>query len=274
MLEEDMNTPQFLRDLPPQFEPLRSFLPTDLLPYIKIIEEAVGNLNFDFAGDPLELWQSKIGGYPYLPKGTSYPVDRETGEMMMFLMQVNCAELPQIDGLPLPQHGILQFYLGLDVPMCALSPEKHRILYFPEISHDKSNLVTDFSFTKSIRESHEWYEQVYALKFSAEQDSFWEARYWDEQISIPDDLMELSEDFNSWISDYNDENQTASIGNKLGGYVESLPSEEVDMEGIKGRLLLELQHEFNSDDHFYFFIEDSDLVNLDFSKVGSCFWRM
>lgn len=272
MTEEHNNTPQFLRDLPPQFEPLRSFL-TNLLPYIKITEEDVGRLNSDLTGDPLALWQSKLGGNPYLPQGTSYPVDRETGEMMMFLMQVNCAELPQIPGFNLPQQGILEFYSGLDVPMCELSPEKHRILYFPEVFQDKSKLVTDFSFTQSIRENHEWYEQIYALEFSVERDLFWEDRYSDEQLNIPDDLMEMAEDFNTWLSDYDDENKTTGLGNKLGGYV-SLDSCEVDIEGAKGRLLLQLKHPFNSDDHFYFFIEDSDLINLDFSKVGSCFWRM
>ncbi|GAB4467354.1 MAG: hypothetical protein OHK0037_24070 [Elainellaceae cyanobacterium] len=60
--------------------------------------------------DLLEPWQSKIGGFPYLPKETSYPSDRETGEMMMFLMQNNCADLPSSNGLALPRRGILQFY--------------------------------------------------------------------------------------------------------------------------------------------------------------------
>ena len=281
MTEEHRNIPQFLHDLPPQFEPLRSLLTTNSLPYIKITEEAVGNLNSDLTGDPLELWQSKIGGHPYLPKGTSYPVDRETGEMMMFLMQVNCADLPQVDGLPLPQRGILQFYVGLDVSMCELSPEKHRVIYFPEVSQDKSNLVVDFSFTASIRDSHEWYEEIYALEFSAQQDLFWEDRYFARQLNIPADLMQLCDEFVSWISEYDvswiseydDEHKTASLDNKLGGYI-YLDSCEVDIEGVKGRLLLELQHEFNSDDHFYFFIEESDLVALDFDNVGSCFWRM
>lgn len=99
-----MDAPSLLYALPPDFEALRPFLEANLKPYIKILlQEEVEWLNSIWDGDPLEPWQSKIGGYPYLPNGTNYPVDRQTGEMMLFLMQVNCADLPIIDGLALPQ---------------------------------------------------------------------------------------------------------------------------------------------------------------------------
>ena len=39
---------------------------------------------------------------------------------------------------------ILQSYSGLDVPMCEVSPEQHRIPYFPEVSPDRNNLISDF----------------------------------------------------------------------------------------------------------------------------------
>lgn len=43
-MTEEMDAPQFLQDLPPQFEPLRSFLEANLQPYIKIkAGEAVGS---------------------------------------------------------------------------------------------------------------------------------------------------------------------------------------------------------------------------------------
>ncbi|NES95589.1 MAG: DUF1963 domain-containing protein, partial [Desertifilum sp. SIO1I2] len=68
-----METPQFLRELPAEFEPLRTLLETQLKPYIKIHETQVGRINEDSTGDPLTLWQSKIGGNPYFPKGLDYP---------------------------------------------------------------------------------------------------------------------------------------------------------------------------------------------------------
>lgn len=72
--------------------------------------------------------------------------DRQTDEMMMFLMQLNCADLPIIDGFDLRPKGILQFYSGLDVPIDKASPEQHRILYFVKIIQDRNNLITDFGF--------------------------------------------------------------------------------------------------------------------------------
>lgn len=55
---------------------------------------------------------SKIGGKPYWPAGKEYPVDAQ-GRKMLMIMQVNCAEA-QFQA-PLPQSGILQWFIGLDV---------------------------------------------------------------------------------------------------------------------------------------------------------------
>ncbi|WP_427159614.1 DUF1963 domain-containing protein [Aliinostoc sp. HNIBRCY26] len=270
-----MDTPPLLRDLPSQFEPLRPFLESDLQPYIKIhVGEEVEWLNAAWDGDPLEPWQSKIGGYPYLPKETDYPRDRETGEMMMFLMQVNCAELPIIDGLSLPRKGILQFYSGLDVPMVQLSPEQHRILYFSEIIQDRNNLITDFSFLGEFAYQREWYEGIYSLTFSAQQDVFCVTRDgYGKTFDIPEELKTLCREFNGWLNEQDDQETIDRRINKLGGEVEfhSYVSETVG--DAKGQLLLELNHPYDICDYFYFFIEDSDLANLDFSKVESYFMR-
>ena len=54
---------------------------------------------------------SKIGGKPYWPAGKDYPVDHN-GKPMLMVMQVNCAQ----SGLrsPLPERGMLQWFIGLD----------------------------------------------------------------------------------------------------------------------------------------------------------------
>jgi len=281
--QEITDMPAFLENLPPQFEPLRLFLEANLVPYIKFTATDAGHLNSasfrgpaDWSGDPLELWQSKIGGHPYLPKGTSYPTDAETGEMMMFLMQINCADLPVIESLNLPRQGLLQFYIGLDVPMSTLSPEQHRVLYYPDVSKDKNDLITDFSFLAEPASSLEWYDDVYALNFSVQRDVFWNARrQLDESFEMPEALTELGEDFTEWISDYEDE-CTLRHGriNKLGGYPELHSYVDETIEGFRGRLLLELQHPFDIDNNFYFFIEDLDLANLNLSNVESYFVRV
>lgn len=57
---------------------------------------------------------SKIGGKPYWPAGKDFPVD-EQGNKMLMLMQINCAEA----GLesPLPERGMLQWFIGVDPEM-------------------------------------------------------------------------------------------------------------------------------------------------------------
>jgi len=276
--------PEFLRELPSQFEPFRPFLEANLVPYIKVQatevqNQSIANVGSSWCHDPLELWQSKIGGHPYLPKGMSYPADRQTGQLMMFLMQINCADLPVISSLNLPKQGILQFYIGLDVAMCELSPEQHRVLYFPEVSHSTNDLITDFSFLEEPAIALEWYENVYTLNFSSQQDVFWNARrQMDDAFEIPEALTELYEDFNEWISDYEDRcslraQSQGGRENKLGGHPELHSDVEETIEGARGRLLLELQHEFNSDDNFYFFIEEIDLASQNFNSIESYFLR-
>lgn len=281
MTIEPTDAPQFLQDLPPQFEPLRSFLEANLVPYIKFTATDAGHLNSagyggsDWGGDPLELWQSKIGGHPYLPKGTSYPTDAETGEMMMFLMQIDCGDLPVVENLNLPRQGLLQFYIGLDVPMCALSPEQHRVLYYPNVSKDKNDLITDFSFLAEPARSLEWYDKVYTLSFSTQRDVFWKARQQlDDSFEIPEHLIDLCEDFDEWILAYEDEaTYNRQRINKLGGYPELHSEVEETIEGAEGHLLLELQHDFSCEDNFYFYIEASDLASLSFNNVKSYFVR-
>jgi uncharacterized protein YwqG len=52
---------------------------------------------------------SKVGGVPYSPPGTAPPP-----EPMIFLAQINFAEVPPIAGMPLPRTGIVQFWITDD----------------------------------------------------------------------------------------------------------------------------------------------------------------
>ncbi|MCY7392926.1 MAG: DUF1963 domain-containing protein [Leptolyngbyaceae cyanobacterium CAN_BIN12] len=283
---ETTATPQFLGDLPSQFEPFRPFLEANLVPYIKVQatevqNQRIANVGSSWCHDPLELWQSKIGGHPYLPPQRNIlSVRCQTGQLMMFLMQINCADLPVISSLNLPKQAILQFYIGL-VEMCELSPEQHRVLYFPEVSQNRNDLITDFSFLEesAIALDWEWYENVYTLNFSSQQDVFWDARrQMDDAFEIPEALKALYEDFNEWISDYEDRcslhaQSQGGRRNKLGGHPELHSIVGETIEGARGHLLLELQHEFNSDDNFYFFIEETDLASRNFNSIESYFLR-
>lgn len=61
-------------------------------------------------GEP-SLFESKVGGTPYLPHGESWPLDAR-GAPMDLLAQVDCAALA---GLPdFPHRGLLQFFIARD----------------------------------------------------------------------------------------------------------------------------------------------------------------
>jgi uncharacterized protein YwqG len=262
------DTPQFLRDLPPQFEPMRSILEANLLPYIKIqVGEEVGSFSGTNAmGDPLTVWQSKIGGNPYFPKDLEYPIDPGSGKAMPLLMQINCADVPQIAGFDFPQHGILQFYLGYEPADADGVPDKYRVLYFSEVDRDESRLITDFNFIEDYLTIRELYGEIYPIEFAVSHDLFWESRS-SEGINIPEAFVELCQAFSTWISDCDFEKQTGIRGNKLGGYVDFHSNTNEIAEFANGRLLLELYHPSCIDDSFLFFIPDDRLRDRDFSEV-------
>ena len=271
--QEITDMPPFLEDLPSQFEPLRSFLQQNLVPYIKIqVGEQVGSMDFfnRGTGDPLTVWQSKIGGNPYFPKTAEYPIDPGTGKAMPLLMQINCAEVPPIAGFDFPQVGILQFYLGFEPADASATPGKYRVLYFPEISTNFSDLITDFSFIEQDGTIQELYPEVYPIMFSASRDLFWESQY-SEDLDSPEEFAELCEEFDDWICEYNDEYRTDELGNKLGGYVDLHSDTNEIAERANGRLLLELIHPFSSDDSFLFFIPDEQLRDRDFRDADFYF---
>ena len=60
---------------------------------------------------PIAPWNSAIGGIPYWLKADTYPTNRE-GKPLLFLIQINCSELP--DSSILPNNGLLQVFINDD----------------------------------------------------------------------------------------------------------------------------------------------------------------
>lgn len=75
--------------------------------------------------DYSSLGTSRIGGVPDLPPNVNWP-DIE-GKYLVFVAQINLAELPPIEDSPLPRQGILYFFHGYAQPA---SDIRNRVLYF------------------------------------------------------------------------------------------------------------------------------------------------
>jgi len=131
---------EYRRDLviPADLQPYREALLDSALPFIDILPQS---------DDALDLWESKFGGLPYLPRGCPYPLDGE-GNPLFFLAQINFAETPHLDGFP--SKGILAFYIYADYVYSLTADntrqEKFRVLYFEEVVQDEAVLTTDFDF--------------------------------------------------------------------------------------------------------------------------------
>ena len=121
--------------LPEQLEPWRTRL------------EASEQLVVRLTRDPDRVpprWGSKLGGVPYRPLGTLWPVSKAGDYPLSFLAQLNLAELNQ-GGLHLPDFpsvGLLQFFVmddmfygAEDEPWMALNGAQtfYRVLYWPSV---------------------------------------------------------------------------------------------------------------------------------------------
>lgn len=90
----------------------RKKIPRLLKPYIEQIQATVRPVVTLTLNDaPTTVWNSKVGGIPYQLQGDVWPTNAE-GQALLFLAQLNFAELPQLQEFPTA--GILQFFIDAD----------------------------------------------------------------------------------------------------------------------------------------------------------------
>jgi len=260
--------PPVFNDLPPEFAAFRPALEQNLKPYIQVSETLVGAPANQISSGALTRWQSKIGGTPYFPKYLDYPIDPNTGEPLILLTQINCADVPAIAGFDFPETGILQIYFGGIQFADVAIDQSFKVLYFPEVFGDEAALITDFSFLGELDRSwRQDYPELYRLDFSASRDLFWFSRYHHDDIQVPPDQTDLCDAFYDWLSDYYYTNGTDQLGSKLGGHPD-LHGEVNEIEDdTDGRLLLELSRFAGQDDYLLFFIQDEALKTRNFDAV-------
>ncbi len=250
------------KTLPKELQSYDSLILKTALPLIKItITEA----------ETLSLWNSKIGGSPYLPNAENYP-NNKAGNPLIFLAQINFAETPALSNFPTT--GILQFFIGgddlfgldFDAPT---EQDNFRVIYYENVIEDTEKLHQDFSFVEKPLVAPIEINKEKALSFELSQEvaSAGDYRF--------DTLLEgvfkyFSED-DSWDLKERYAEVLPAKGHKIGGYpmfTQEDPREE-------GHAILLLQIDTDSANGIQwgdmgvcnFFINPEDLTNKDFSKV-------
>ncbi len=269
-------------NLPHELEGFRSKLELTVKPFVEIKTHLMQGAS---------PTQSKFFGFPYLPKSVPYPTTRN-GEHLYLLAQINFEETPRLEDFP--ESGILQFYIagdgyyGLDYGN-PTNQDKFRILYFPTPKLDKSSLITNFDFLKTIwtYENHFlpfWIfdsytpcrEECFALSFDLKSGSILSYDYrFDELIGseIWNILSKSGEDLWSVYA------ERFGQGHRLGGnpdFCQRDPRASISGEeeyilllqiGSDGSALEKIYIEWSDLGIGNFFIKRSDLQKLDFSKV-------
>src|SRR5688572_17027254 len=133
-------------------------LPKELAPYArKIASSKLPHVSITPVRAQTKPWESKLLGVPYFPKDKRWPVDRD-GKPLVMLAQINFAEMPPLAGYP--TEGILQLYVspGYDethtwgmridgthkTELARLTDHSYfRAVYFPTVSHDAENLISE-----------------------------------------------------------------------------------------------------------------------------------
>lgn len=230
-------------------------------------------IKIEVSDDKPNLFQSKFGGLPYLPKDKEAPRDKENRQFTL-LAQINIKELPENNIYPMKE-GILQFWIlnddvyGLDFDN--LLGNGYKVVYYKEI--DKS--VTE----EEILEKYKPYEEdenyfpiegEFSLKFELRDGYFSDSNddfreivdeemkkfYLENREKYPEILKVYKDEkyLNYWdIWDILEENKEIGeklfeAGHKIGGYPNFTQSDVRDLKAGYNILLLQIDSE-GTDEH-------------------------
>lgn len=233
------------------------------------------------------IFDSKVGGIPYTPKGSEAPTDGK-GNTLYLLAQINCRDIARLEDFP--HRGMLQFFICDDdlygSPFSVPSPQENwRIVYYPEI--DES---TDPSYAAQIyknldKREYSPFEGEYKMSFemSSEGISVWDFRFenlfverWNELCpdSSIDSVYDLDDGVFEALWEGGDHYDEGKSMHKMGGYPFFTQTDPRNDE-IYDTLLFQLDSESGEDIDLMwgdlgvgnFFINKEALKNLDFSDV-------
>lgn len=250
--------------LPEILEPFREQLLQTRQPFVRVLSAPPRDT---------KLWESKVGGLPYLPKNIAWPTAPD-GRALFFLAQINFAEMPPL--VPFPTKGILQFFIhdddlyGMDFDD-GENPDTFRVLYHAEVVESESGLQTKpppIKGDEALLPHHP--EECYPLQFVLAEEVVPITDYHFYQHFGADFFRQFGE--KEWDVMSELEKSVRAQGHKLGGYAYFTQD---DPRRADDPMLLLFQ--LDSDERMdlmwgdmgvgHFFIREKDLVAQDFSRV-------
>lgn len=235
-----------------------------------IVSTIKPTLEIQFKRDKCELWESKVGGQPYLEKGEEYPTS-ESGTQHRLLAQINFEEMPKVQGFP--EKGVLQFFIepddvyGLDFDDNC-KQDTFKVKYIANVIKDKSKLVEDFSFLEELEE--DWYlpfTHEGRMNFTLTEMPIVQSDY---RFDSSFRNIKFTEEEQEVVGD-----ELYTSGSRIGGYpyFTQYDPREGCKENEFDTLLLQLDLDdecgimFGDSGVCNFFISKEDLDKLDFSNV-------
>lgn len=157
-------------------------------------------LNLNEKEDYKEVGNSRIGGWPDLPKGFQYP-DGYNGKIYVFIAQINLKDISQNLDFCLPNTGILYFFLISDEDDS--QNIKHLVWY-----SDKKELVK-----YQPRDGYTFYTDIYEKEFPSYKIELIES----ESINS----NEFEEKYSNKLSVEGDLEKLIYLPSRIGGYSQS-----------------------------------------------------
>ena len=228
--------------------------------------------NIRLSAEPCSLFDSKVGGLPYLPKGAKPPVNPK-GKKLYLLAQINCED---IDGLPdFPHTGMLQFFICDDdlygCPFTIPSPQKDwKVIYYPEIDRtvDPSTIAALYAGQPKAELSP--IEKECKMNFALSQEGLTTGDYRYEQLFLQRWKEAYPEEKADAIFDEANEGTNPSI--RMGGYpfftqFDPRSAETAQYDTLLFQLDTDIGVMWGDAGVGNFFINRANLKRLDFSDV-------
>lgn len=226
------------------------------------------------------LWQSHLGGVPYLPLDDEYPYTNRGYPFALFA-QIHFAEMPPVPDFPTA--GILQIFVdGMDDSLGLVGDgEKPLYRYYPNVITDDSALQQNLP-NAPLQEKRQ--NPPCILQFQQAQTQYMtdsDMRYDDVIVDKNGNRLGCSgEAYNQYLD------LSREVENYIGGYLltcqydprhrivfDDVPDDPEEVRFEQSRLLLQISDELPILDYYYlfinFFIHPDDLRQRDFSEMFS-----